>query len=217
MPPRPQCRSGPYLERNVQLEKKEVLCVLTDQWADWEASYALAEINSCPQYTVKTIAIDNAPKVSIGGLRAEVDYTFSRYPGQAEPAMIILPGGFFWGRGEHPEIADFVRAAREKGTPVAAICGATIFLAKHGFLNDTKHTGDERAYFLDKLKDVPAYTGKHNFISAQVVVDNNLITANETAAVDFANEIFRALKIDTDEEIAQWHQKYTDGFYPQAT
>jgi len=50
------------------MKKKEVLLVLTERWADWEASYAIAGINSTQQYVVKTIAIDKYPKVSIGGL-----------------------------------------------------------------------------------------------------------------------------------------------------
>ena len=111
---------------------KEVLLLLTDRWADWEAAYAIAEVHSAAQYTVKTAAIDLTPKRSIGGIRAEIDYTIGSYTNFMNLAMVILPGGYAWKEDRHDEIAAFVRKAREHQVPVAAICGATIFLGKHG-------------------------------------------------------------------------------------
>lgn len=37
------------------IKKNEVLLFLTDKWCDWEASYAMAVINSFSNYKVKTI------------------------------------------------------------------------------------------------------------------------------------------------------------------
>ena len=73
---------------------KEVLLLLTDRWADWESSYAVAEINSAEHYVVKTISVDKRPKVSIGGLRTEIDYSIDDYQVFDNLAMIILPDGF---------------------------------------------------------------------------------------------------------------------------
>ena len=92
---------------------KEVLLLLTDRWADWEAAYAIAEVHSAAQYAVKTVATDLTPKRSIGGIRAEIDYTIGSYSNFENLAMIILPGGFAWKEGRHNEIAAFVRKARE--------------------------------------------------------------------------------------------------------
>lgn len=39
------------------MNSKEVLLVLTDEWTDWEAAYAVAEVNSATHYSVKTISI----------------------------------------------------------------------------------------------------------------------------------------------------------------
>ena len=44
---------------------KEVLLVLTDRWADWEAAYAISDIRMSGLYEVKTIALDRTPKESI--------------------------------------------------------------------------------------------------------------------------------------------------------
>ncbi len=193
------------------MQAKEVLLVLTDRWADWEASYVIPEVNSVNEYTVKTIAIDKQPKASIGGLRAEIDYVISGHKSFDNTAMIILTGGFAWGENRYDEIADFIRAAHEAGVPVAAICGATVFLAKHGILDAVKHTGDELDYFMGELKDEAGYKGRGNFVEAQVVSDGGFITANETAALEFAREIFRLLRIDTDEEIDGWYDKFKNG------
>lgn len=193
------------------MREKEVLLLLTDRWADWEASYAIAEINSTEQYVVKTIAIDTQPKASIGGLNVGIDYSIDDYQSFDNLAMIILPGGFSWGEHRYDEIADFVRRAHDSGIPIAAICGATIFLGKHGFLDNIKHTGDELEYFQEELSDEEGYNGKEHFVSAQLMNDNGFITANETAAVDFAYEIFRELKIDTNEELGLWYDKFKNG------
>lgn len=189
------------------MKAKDVLLLLTDRWADWEAAYAIAEVNSVPQYRVRTIAVDKQPKASIGGIRAEIDLSIADYGDFGNLAMLILPGGFSWQEGRHDEIAAFVRKVIEAGVPVAAICGATIFLGKHGLLDRVAHTGDELEYFQNES----GYGGADFYRSAQIVKDGGIVTANETAAVDFAREIFRILEIDVPEEIDVWHEKFAKG------
>lgn len=41
--------------------------------------------------------------------------------------------------------------------------------------------------------------------------DGNVITANETAAVEFAYEIFKLLEIDKPAEINQWFDDFKNG------
>ena len=135
------------------MQKNEVLLLLTDHWADWEASHAIVGINCSEQYVLKTIAIDKQPKVSIGGMKAEVDFAINEYQNFDNLAMIILTGSFSWGRNRYDEIADFVLKAKKSGVLIAAICGGTIFLAKHGFLDNIKHTGDELEYFEEMLEN----------------------------------------------------------------
>jgi putative intracellular protease/amidase len=186
---------------------KEVLLVLTNRWADWEASFAVSVINSVPMYKVKTIAIDNLPKVSIGGIRAEIDYSIKEYQQLDNLAMIILPGGYSWKEDQHEEIANFVQKVSASHIPVAAICGATIFLGKWGFLNSVNHTGDD----LDLFQKEKGYNGQDYYVSAQVVVDKGFITANETASVEFAYEIFKILKVDEAQEIEIWYDNFSNG------
>lgn len=138
---------------------KDVLLLLTDDWADWEAAYAIAEVNSLPQYTVKTIALDKNSKTSIGGLKAEIDLTIVEYIDFSQLALVILPGGFSWKEHRYEEIANFIKSVLEQKIPVAAICGATIFLGSHGFLDQVKHTGDSFHYF----EETKGYHGKKSF------------------------------------------------------
>ena len=58
---------------------------------------------------------------------------------------------------------------------------------------------------------MPGYTGAERYVKAQVVVDGGFITANETAAVEFAYEIFKLLNLDSPEEMAQWFDNFQNG------
>lgn len=186
------------------MQPKEVLLVLTDQWADWEASYAISLTNSTPEYTVKTIAINKQPKVSAGGLRTEIDYAVEDYEQFDNLAMVILTGSFTWMEHSYSEIAEFVKKARNSHIPIAAMCGGTVFLGNHGFLDKVKHTGDD----LECFQEEPGYNGQDFYTVAQVVADQGIITANETAALEFAREIFRILKIHNDEDMDEWYDEF---------
>ncbi|WP_459481637.1 type 1 glutamine amidotransferase family protein [Clostridium saccharoperbutylacetonicum] len=189
--------------------KNEVLILLTEQWNDWEASYAIAVINSFSDYEVKvkTIAVDDIPKKSMGGINAFVDYSINDYQNFNNLAMVILPGGLSWEENDYNEIAEFIKKIMKLQIPVAAICGATTFLCKYGLLNNVKHTGDS----LELFKNQEGYMGEAFYIPAQVVVDNNIITANETAAVEFAYEIFKRLEIGSEDEMEEWYDNFKNG------
>ena len=193
------------------MNMKEVLLVLTDRWADWEAAYAISDIRMSGLYEVKTIALDRTPKESIGGIRAEIDYTIAEYRLSGDTAMLILPGGFTWDTGDYQAIADFVRDAEDKGIPVAAICGATMFLARHGFLDHRRHSGDDPQWFAD----LPGYKGLDRFVPEQAGTDQGFITANETAALEFSREIARALRLHSDEEIRERYDYMKNGMFRQ--
>lgn len=187
--------------------KNEILLLLTDKWADWEASYAVSAANAFFDYTVKTIAIDKSPKLSMGGLSTAIDYCIADYKDFSDTAIIILPGGLSWKENAYDEIAEFIKAAVNSRVAIAAICGATTFLCKKGFLDNVKHTGDSLELFCSQQ----GYNGQALYVPAQVVTDGGFITANETAAVEFAYEIFKLLKIDNDDNLAVWYDTFKSG------
>ncbi|MEG0294172.1 MULTISPECIES: DJ-1/PfpI family protein [Enterococcus] len=189
------------------LKKDQILLVLTENWNDWEASYAIAVANSFTDYKVQTVAIDKMDKVSMGGIRARVDLTMNTFNNFTDLAMVILPGGLSWMEKDYHEIAYFLKKASKQEVPIAAICGATEFLCKQGFLNNINHTGDS----LEQFQTIKGYTGEEHYVQAQVVVDQGFITANETAAVAFAYEIFKILAVDSEEEMAEWFDNFIHG------
>lgn len=105
------------------------------------------------------------------------------------------------------KLQNLSKKVREHRIPIAAICGATYFLCRQVFLNQVKHTGDS----LELFKSVTSYQGEQFYIPAQVVYDQGILTANETAAVELAYEIFKILKVDTEEEIEQWFDHFQNG------
>ena len=195
------------MKGNLMNKKNEILLLLTDRWCDWEASYAIAVANVFSDYVVKTIALDTSPKVSMGNLCVNIDYSIDDYLNFSNTAIIILPGGLSWEENDYDKIAEFIRRISNASVPVAAICGATTFLCRHGFLNDIKHTGDS----LELFQSQRGYCGQALYVPAQVVVDGGFITANETAAVEFAYEIFKILKVDSDVEMAKWYDNFKYG------
>lgn len=190
-----------------ETNKNEILLLLTDRWNDWEASYAIAVANSYSDYVVRTIAIDKYPKISMGGIHAGIDYCINTFDNFKSIKAAILPGGLSWEENDYPEIVLFLKKLIDNDILIAAICGATTFLCRNGFLDHVKHTGDS----LELFQNQKGYNGQEHYIPAQVVVDGGIITANETAAVEFAYEIFKILKVDSDEELDLWFDNFTNG------
>lgn len=185
----------------------EILLLLTDKWNDWEASYVIAVANSFSDYKVKTIGINKEPKISMGGIRANIDYSIDEYEDFSNLSILILPGGLSWMDSEYDEIASFVKQVEIQNVTIAAICGSSHFLCRKGFLNDKKHTGDSFELF----NNTEGYDGSKLYIESQVVFDKGFLTANETAAVEFAYEIFKILEIDKQEELDIWFENFQNG------
>ncbi len=79
-------------------------------------------------------------------------------------------------------------------------------------MNGVKHTAND----FNELKQYSAYTNEQGFIYRQAVSDNNVITANGTATLEFAREILKALSVASDEQIKDWYDFHKLGFYNAA-
>ena len=86
--------------------------------------------------------------------------------------------------------------------PLAAICGATSFLAQHQFLDSRAHTSNHLEMYLRKM--APSYRGDQYYVKEHCVTDGNLITANGTAMVQFASAIFEKLNVMDNEDLKFW-------------
>jgi putative intracellular protease/amidase len=186
--------------------RKNCLVYLFDGFSDWEISYASVGISKSRKLDLKTIALDLRPVKSMGGLTVMPDVDFR--PGTDLPdidasntAMLILPGGAAWERHENDAITPLVAHCILNGISVAAICGATLFLADAGLLNRVPHTSNDVGY----LQAFPrAYTGRVFYLNEPAVNAGGLITAGGTSPIEFAREVFAELEIQHERDVADW-------------
>ena len=136
------------------------------------------------------------------------DYSFDTMP--EDYAALVLIGGFGWATPIADKVVPIVKHAIEKGKIIGAICNAASFMAKHGFLNNVKHTGNG----LDQLKiwGGENYTNANGYVNAQAVSDANIVTANGSATLEFAKELLLLLENDTPERIEMYYQFNKQGF-----
>lgn len=193
----------------------EILYILLPYYAAHEIVYLSQAIASdeyalkeCPRYINKVVAPTMEPIKSIGGLRTLPDYSFETIPD--DYAALVLIGGFGWTTPAAELVVPIVRQAIERGKIVGAICNGASFMAKSGFLNAVKHTGNGLEQL--KLWGGDNYTNPEGYIHAQAVSDKNIVTANGSAAIEFAKELLLLLKNDTPERIEMYYQFYKQGF-----
>jgi len=193
----------------------EVLYILLPDYAAHEAVYLSQAIASDefalkenPKYVNKIVAPTMEPVKSIGGFRTLPDYSFDTIPD--DYAALVLIGGFGWTTPVADKVVPIVRHAIENGKVVGAICNASSFMARQGFLNNIKHTGNG----LDQLKlwGGENYTNTAGYVHVQAVSDKNIVTANGSATLEFAKELLTLLENDTPERIGMYYQFNKQGF-----
>jgi putative intracellular protease/amidase len=180
-------------------------------YSDWEPSYAITGIND-PTYQlfpgkfiVHTISSTKEPKKTLGGITILPDFIFSEI-NPDECALLLLPGGPGWDTEEHNIAIQYSRKLLELHKPIAAICGATFGLAKSGLLDAVNHTSNAAIYL-----EATGYKGKSYYQETQAIIDNNIITANGTAPIEFAYQIFKRLNIYSEKTLDAWLGLYKTG------
>lgn len=168
---------------------KTAILFLVDGYADWEGAYLASILNTSEEWTVKTASIQKEVH-SIGGFKTTVDYLISELPESID--TFILIGGNNW-QITDTTLLNTVTSFLNSGLIVGAICGAVDYLAQNGLLTPYKHTGN--ALFL--WADFKKYTTPTHFVAVQCVSDQNLITANGTAALDFTEALLEKLNVET--------------------
>lgn len=193
----------------------EILYILLPDYAAHEVVYLSQAVASDeyalkenPKYVNKVVAPSLEPIKSIGGFNTLPDYSFETMPD--DYAALILIGGFGWHTPVAQEVADIVRKAIKKDRIVGAICNGVSFMAKHGFLNTIKHTGNG----LEQLRHWGGdnYTNIDGYINAQAVCDKKIVTANGSATLEFAKELLLLLENDTPERIEMYYRFNKQGF-----
>ena len=193
----------------------EILYVLLPDFASHEMVY-LMEAISCdeqqlkpdPKYLNRIVAPTTAPVCGIGGFRVIPDYTFDNMPD--DYAALVLIGGYGWLTPISDDVKPIVGKAIDNGKIVGAICNGASFMAKCGFLNGIRHTGNG----LEQLKSWGGenYTNPEEYVHAQAVSDRNIVTANGSATLEFAKELLLLLENDTAERIEMYYQFNRQGY-----
>lgn len=195
--------------------KNEVLYLLLPDFAGHEMVYLAEAIASDeyalkqnPKYVNKIVAPALQPVKSIGGFSLVPDYSFDTMPD--DYAALVLIGGFGWLTPVADRVVPIVSKALASGKIVGAICNAASFMAKHGFVNGIAHTGNG----IDQLKlwGGANYTNQAMYQHRQAVSDNRIVTANGSAALEFARELLLLLENDTPERIDMYYQFNKMGF-----
>ncbi|GLT16657.1 putative protease YoaZ [Vibrio zhanjiangensis] len=197
--------------------KKMVYLAVYEGISDWEYGYVLAHINSPDfqanpnAYGIQTVGKSKHPIRTKGGVSILPDLELNELNPE-DGAMFILCGSDHAATGG---IDDFVRVAKqllEQGVFIAAICGATAALAKHGLLNNIPHTSNAKEYL-----EMTGYAGGKYYVEKPAVSSEAIITASGIEPVAFAVEIFKKLNIYSDDVLDAWitlfEHKDIKGFY----
>ncbi|CAM5625888.1 DJ-1/PfpI family protein [Rhodanobacter lindaniclasticus] len=76
-----------------------VYFLVFDGFADWQAALALCEIRRPGDWEVRTVGFSRATVTSMGGLAVKPDLALEQIE-LARAALLIVPGGHLWLRGE---------------------------------------------------------------------------------------------------------------------
>lgn len=193
----------------------EILYILLPDYAAHESIYLSQAIASDefalkknPKYVNKIVAPTLDPVKSIGGFHTLPDYSFETIPD--DYAALVMIGGFGWATPIADMVIPIIKNSMERGKIIGAICNAASFMAKLGFLNAVKHTGNGLEQL--KLWGGSNYTNPNGYIHAQAVCDRNIVTANGSATLEFAKELLLLLENDTPERIDMYYQFNKQGF-----
>lgn len=193
------------------MTSRSVHLFVFDGMADWEAAFAVAGIRSPQhqsrpgQYDVKTVGRSYAAVVTMGGLRITPDMTLDEVAPK-DSAMLILPGGQAWENGANTRAVEKAARFIAQGAPVAAICAATLALARAGLLERRLHTGNDATYLA-----ASCYRGGDYYRHVAAITDRNVVTAAATAPVEFACEIFKLLDLYEAQTLEAWYELYKHG------
>ena len=179
--------------------------------ADYEIAYLTSELNSGrfldkTKGTVEIIMVGSSMETvrTMGGLAITPSLAVDNIA-FAEGDLLVLPGANTWFESNNQSILNIIPELLQRNITVAAICGATVALAKNGILNNRNHTSNDKAF----LKQMcPEYCGDAYYLEQTVIVDGNLITASGLAALEFSCEIFKKTEVMKPDILEAWYQLY---------
>jgi putative intracellular protease/amidase len=162
-----------------------------DTLADWEVGHLITELRTGrftgTPWNIATVAESRGPITTMGGLRILPDLLLEDLDPDSSN-LLILPGADMWDAGGGGAFAATASRFLDAGVPVAAICGATVGLARAGLLDKRNHTSAAAGYLM-----ATGYEGGDHYVDERAVLDGDLITAGPQSPVQFACATLRRL------------------------
>jgi putative intracellular protease/amidase len=195
-------------DSNSHMPERAVYVLVIEGFADWEPAHAVAELRRHGHYRVEAVGLTLAPVRSMGGIRVLPSTTVTEVD-PADVAVFIIPGGGRWENSPvEPEIARLVQRLDAQRVPLAAICAATVAIARMGLLRGRRHTSNGLEYL---RSHVPGYAEAANYVDVPAVRDRGLITASGLGDVEFARELLEELGVLSAEDRAAWATIFRNG------
>ncbi|MBX2815636.1 MAG: DJ-1/PfpI family protein [Saprospiraceae bacterium] len=189
--------------------KKRIYVYLFDGYSDWEIAYLTPELTRSDDHELIYFSEQGVPVKSMGGLHVHPDCSLSEVELEALQ-LLVLPGGTMWERENPTAIGELVLRVRGSKKAIAAICAATTFLAKAGVLDDIRHTSNDLGYLKAM---VPEYQGEDQYQNALATTDQQVITANGIAPIEFAREVFKVVDLHDEVGREKWFQLFKNGIW----
>lgn len=180
-------------------------------FADWQAALALCEIRRPGDWRVQAVGFTLAPVVSMGGLIVQPELSLAQLE-PARAALLIVPGGHLWQRGEGAAAVAAIARLHAAGAPVAGIDSGVLALARAGLLDHCRHTGNWPGQL---AAQVPGYAGADQYDSAVLAVsDGGVISASHLGSVEFAREVIHTLDLYSPGDREHWYRLFKHAELP---
>ena len=185
----------------------------TETMADWEYAYLTTQIAGAEQlkpgrFRLLLVGDGREPVRTLGNLPLAPEADLDALQALADDgslAALVVPGGNHCAAG-HERLIEVVGHLVDQEIPVAAICGATLLLARAGFLDERRHTSNAASFL-----DASGYRGGVHYVEAPVVTDRGVTTASGIHAVPFTAEIMRITGLAPRAMADSWEQLYLNG------
>ena len=188
-----------------------VYFLVFEGFADWQAALALCEIRRPGDWLVQTVGLSRAAVTSMAGLNVQPDLSLDQLDPQ-RAALLIVPGGHLWLRGEGEAAVAAIRQLHVAGAPVAGIDCGVLALARAGLLDRCRHTGNWPGQI---AAQVPSYAGADQYDSQVLAVsDGGVISASHLGSVEFAREVIHVLDLYSAADREHWYRLFKHAQLP---
>lgn len=182
----------------------KILCFIYNDMADFELTLA-THLMSAIGREVVTVAYTKDMVVSKPGVRYLPHATVSEALTLDDVEGLIIPGG--WNDEQRPELTELIVRLNNSNKMLAAICAGPQYLARAGVLNGKKYTTTLSEEEIAKRGVVDPFP-RVSFVKANVVRDENIVTAIGYAFVDFAVELVDYFNPCTAEQKAMYSRMF---------